>query len=283
VTDPLMALERSLRDGPPDEAGYRPRLLDAPSAVSGERPNRALQLQRMTGVRSIGRGRATPAWQYLAAVVAVAVTVGIVGIVGPRSQTGVDGQGSPTPTQASASPGPSASLEPVGTPITVPPLTETFVSPRNGFSVRYPAGWTVVPATAAWPPDTFLPYGNPALDTLERTGQARLIVATQALGPGQTEESWLGVFFRPFEGGESCAVDRSAWPRLEIGGALGYLDAADCFVPLDSRISEPDVSFDALVFSGGRVYQLGLDGDVDLEYFKAILATVSLDPSGARD
>jgi hypothetical protein len=140
-----------------------------------------------------------------------------------------------------------------------------------------------MPATAIWPADTYLPYGSPALDTLERPGVARLIVATQPLGPGQSEDAWLAAFFRPFEGPQACGGDRSTWPRLEIGGVSGYLDAADCPVPADTRISDRDDSFDALVFVGGRVYQFGLDGDVDLAYFEALLATVRLDPSQAVD
>ena len=52
---------------------------------------------------------------------------------------------------------------------------------------------------------------------------------------------------------------------------------------VDSRISDRDIGFDALVFAGGRVYQIGFDGDVDLAYFKAILATVRLDPAQATD
>lgn len=281
MTGPLGALERSLRDGPPDEAGYRPRLPEVPPGLANDGLTRTASLERVIGRPSIRRAQVAQPWQYLAAVLVVAVGVAALGIVGKGSQIGVSGPSTTAPVPASPSPSPGASSGPATSPIIVPPLTQTFVSPRNGFSVQHPAGWTVTPATTGWPANEFLPYGNPALDTLERDGEARLIVASQPLGSGQTEEAWLAAFFRPYEGGAPCGGDRSTWPRLEIGGEIGYLDAADCPVPADSLISERDVSFDALVFSGGRVYQFGLDGDVDLAYFKALLATVRLDPSKA--
>ena len=235
----------------------------------------------MTSVR---RAQVAPRWQYLAAVLVLAVGIAAFGIIRAPSQTGVDGSVSPPTGQASPSRSQEATSEPSVSPISVPLLTETFASPRHGFSVQYPAGWTVTPATAAWPPVSFLPYGNPALDTFESpAGNARLIVSSQALGIGQTEETWLAAFFRPFEGTSACGADHSAWPRLPIGGTSGYLDAAGCPVPADSKISPRDVSFDALVFAGGRVYEFGLDGDVDLAYFEALLATVRLDPTKALD
>lgn len=280
MTGPLGALEQSLRDGPPDEAGYRPRLPEVPSGFADSGPARTASLERVIGSPSIRRAQVAPPWQYLAAALLVAVGVAALGIVGTGLRVGVSGPSSAAPVPASPSPSLRASSGPTTPPIIVPPLTQTFVSPRNGFSVRYPTGWTVTPATTRWPANEFLPYGNPALDTLERPGEARLIVASQPLG-GQTEEAWLAAFFRPYESGPPCSGDWSSWPRLDVGGERGYLDAVDCAVPIDERISEHDVSFDALVFSGGRVYQFGLDGDVDLAYFKALLATVRLDPSTA--
>ena len=149
--------------------------------------------------------------------------------------------------------------------------------------MRHPAGWVIRPATAAWPLNIFLPVGNPGLDELTRPGVARLVVASQRLGTGQTEDDWLAAYFHPYQGGLTCGGDRSTWPRLPISGASGYLDADACGWPADERVSEPDVWFDAIVFSGGRVYQIGLDGNVDLAYFKAVLAEVTLDPSSAID
>jgi hypothetical protein len=280
MTRPSGTLERSLRDGPPDEVGYRPRLETSPALATAD-PTRIVPLERIRARPSLRRSAVTPAWQAIAA--ALVVAVGLAGLamsgLGPR----IGGPGPTSPAPESASP----SLEPpTGSPVStivVPPLTEAFVSPRHGFSLRYPAGWTVRPATVAWLPNTFLPYGNPALDTLELAGEARLIVASQPLGDGQTEAAWLAAFFRPYEGDAPCGGDSSTWPRLAVDGRVAYLDAADCPVPLDMRIAERDVSFEVLVFAGGRVYEIGLDGDVDRAYFEAILATVRLDPAAAAE
>ena len=283
MTDPLGELERSLRDGPPDEAGFRPRMVAMPPGSRTPELNETVPVQRITVGTSLRRTGSTPAWEYLAAVLIVAVSIAAVGIVRTRPQTGVAGPGSPSPS--AGSPGPSLPSS-SGTPsqrIVIPPLTQTFVSVRNGFSLRYPDGWTVTTATAAWPANAFLPYGHPALDRLARSGEARLMIASQALGVGQTEDEWLAAFFRPYTGGSPCGGDRATWPRMEVDGVSGYLDLADCPVPVDSRISDRDIGFDALVFAGGRVYQIGFDGDVDLAYFKAILATVRLDPAKAID
>ena len=77
---------------------------------------------------------------------------------------------------------------------------------------------------------------------------------------------------------------RRRGPASTIDGESGYLTGAACpTAPDNGRISEPDVAFDAIVFSGGRMYQIGLDGDIDLAYFKAVLETLRLDPAQAID
>ena len=63
----------------------------------------------------------------------------------------------------------------------------------------------------------------------------------------------------------------------------GYLDMSDCPVPVDSKIAQRDVGFDALVFAGGRAYEIGLDGNVNLAYFEALLQTMRLDPVRATN
>ncbi len=260
----LEMLERSLRDGPPDEAGYRAQPLNLPRVLASDGTVRAIRLDRVVSVRTKRRTEIGSSWRFLAAVVVVAVSIAALGIVNIRDRV-VTGPLS----------GPSA--------ITIPPLSEAFTSPRNGFSIRYPAGWTVTPATASWPPDVFLPDGHPALDQFIRRGTARLVVASQRLGVGQTESDFVAAYVEPYAGPNQCVGPPSTWPRLTIGGASGYLIGADCHISLDNKISDRDVLFRAFAFSGGRVYEIRFDGDVDLDYFKAILATIRLTPSTAVD
>ncbi len=263
------SLERSLREGPPDEGGYRAEAVDFSTDAHVES-----RLGLRVGRPSVRLGRRSPgpitvfAWLDSVAILLVVVVAGFVLL----QRTVPDGSGgSPPPTErASAS------------PIPVPLLTETFVSTRNGFSVRYPAGWSTKAATTSWKPNTFLPFGNSALDELKLQGVARLVVASQRLEAGQTEASWIASFGQQYYL-RRCSGDPAAWPRITVDGRSGYLDLNACPLPADENFSTPDVAFDVMVFAADRVYRIGLDGVVDLGYFEAILATVRLDPASAID
>jgi hypothetical protein len=259
------SLERSLREGPADEGGYRAEAVDFSTDAHVE----SLRAGR-SSVRLVRRFPGTiPVFALLdsVAILLVAVFVGFVLL--PRTIPGGSG-GSPPPTErASAS------------PIPVPLLTKTFVSTRNGFSVRYPAGWSTRAATTNWLPNTFVPIGNPALDELKLQGVARLVVTSQRF-EGQTEASWIASFGQQYYL-RRCSGDPAAWPRVTVDGRSGYLDLNACPLPADEDFSTPDVAFDVIVFAADRVYRIGLDGVVDLNYFEAILATVRLDPASAID
>ena len=269
MTDPAGAFERSLRDGPPDERGYRPRPLDLAPREATDTASRTALVSPVVTIGGGGRASARSIWRYIAAAVAMVLVVGVaaigIGLVRERSVAST-----PAPTETTPA-------------IPVPPLTETFTSNRNGFTVRHPAGWEIKQATAAWPLNFFLPNGNPALDQIMLRGAARLTVASQPLEAGQTETDWLDAFFHPYQGAQACDIERSKWAQLVIDGRSGYLDAKGCTMGADGRIADRDVWFDALVFDGGRVYKISLDGDVDLDYFKAILATIQLEPLTAVD
>jgi hypothetical protein len=262
--DPVQALERSLRDGPPDERGYRPEAIDFSAT-----PDHATVRPRARG-RSLGpvpRSRTRrPLFSFADSLVVVLVIV--LGGFLVLQRVGQFGSG-PSP-------------EPGASPILVPALTKTFVSTRNGISVQYPSTWTTSAATTSWRPGTYVPIGNSALDELKKVGEARLVVASQRLAPGETETQWLASFALPFDLG-ACSGDRAGWQRLTVDGASGYVDIEACPLPADTGFSTPDLLFEVIVFSGGRVYQIGLDGVVDRAYFEAILATVRFDPASAVD
>jgi hypothetical protein len=273
IGEPVTALERSLRQGPADEAGYRAEAIDFGTDADGQSPERLRAGRRSVGF--VPRPRSTrPVFSYADSMVVLLLIV-IVGFAVLQRVSQVGSGQSPLPS-ATPSPGPNAS------PIPVPALTETFVSTRNGFSVRYPAGWSTKAATTSWRPQTYVPIGNSALDELKRQGEARLVVASQRLAPGETEASWIASFNQPFDLG-ACSVDRAAWPRLAVDGQSGYLDVEACPLPADTGFSTPDLRFDVIVFAGGRVYEIALDGVVDRAYFEALLATVHLDPASALD
>ncbi len=284
MTNLIDPLDQSLRDGPPDEAGYRPRRVHAPDPMLGGERTMAVRTQRVRAGSSARWERAQPRWAYVAAALVVAIGFASIGIVQLGHWPGIGGKGSPAST-VSPSPGSSTNggASPLPPVIVVPVLSQTLVSARNGFSVQYPDGWTVTRASGGWPANAFLPYGHPALDTIVREGEARLMVASQPLSDGQTETQWLAAFLRPYTGNPSCGGDYTTWPRLDIDGMSGYLDMVDCPVPVDSKIAQRDVGFDALVFAGGRAYQIGFDGNVDLAYFKALLQTMRLDPARATN
>jgi hypothetical protein len=263
MTNPMRDLERSLREGPPDEADYRAESLMVGNRVALGQGADATATGRVRGLRTTPRFRLVLPGSYLAAILVIAIAGGGLVLLGKVGQ-------------------PAAS-RPVAPGVTIPALTETFSSPRNGFSVRYPAGWSVTPATATWPPNTFLPLGNPALDDLERKGAARFVAASQPLVGGQTEAAWLAAFVNPFKGPIVCATDPATSPRIAIGSMSGYLDTNGCALPADTKFSSPDLEFSAIVFAGGRAYRFSLDGVVDLAYFKAVLATIALEPSRAVD
>ena len=299
MTDPLGALERSLRDGPPDESGYRVGRRELEIGIGALTVDGITPVQGVVPTLRARRGLSlAPRTPMVALLVAVIAVGGVVlatrngqPVVGPPASStpgpGVTSTASQIPSpSASSSAGPSASGLPGGSAIPVPPLTQSFVSTRNGFSVSYPAGWTATPATRSWPPDTYTQLGSPTLDELKLAGQVRLIVASQRLGAGQTEAQWVAAYFRPFVGGDVCptASALAASPRLPIDGRSGYLDIAGCPASSnDPAISPRDVVFEAFVFSSDRVYQVVLDGDVDLAYFQTLLATMRLDPSSAID
>jgi hypothetical protein len=263
------SFERSLREGPPDEGGYRAEAVDFSTDAHVES-----RLGLRAGRSSVRLGRRSPGTSPIVASLESAALLLVVAFAGfvllQRTIPGGSG-GSPPPTErASAS------------PIPVPLLTETFVSTRNGFSVRYPEGWSTRAATTSWLPNTLVPMGSPAFDELKLQGVARLVVASQRLPAGQSEASWLASFSQDFYL-RRCSGDRAAWPRIMVDGRSGYLDLNACPLPADEGFSTPDVAFNVIVFAADRVYRIGLDGVVDLGYFDAFLATVRLDPASALD
>ena len=165
-----------------------------------------------------------------------------------------------------------------------PNLTTTFVSPRNGFSIKHPdGGGTVTPAKQlwgsasrsttdsmswrpAWPPSsrarrqssgpvrigTMLAHGQ-AVDRIDEWVDDRTSRTTYVLPGG-------------------CGVPRSQQAEITIDGQSG-------------RIAECPNQIEATVVAGGRLYLFTLSHDRSdaRAVFDAFVATIDLTPETAVD
>src|SRR5262249_51127495 len=137
--------------------------------------------------------------------VAALVAVGVLLIAGVVA-IGVGGRTGPTPTTApSAVPAPSAAA--------VPTLDASFTSPWHGYTLKYPSGWTVTPATAAWAPGTPVNWGGAAADGLRGT-DARLAATQQAYASGQTAAQWLQAYCGSMAG----CTSTDSWQQATVAG-----------------------------------------------------------------
>jgi len=141
-------------------------------------------------------------------------------------------------------PGPAPSLGLVD----FPSLTTTFVSPRNGFSVKHPNGAGLTPATDLWDPGSScygsLQKGCDGVDVVE-TGLAAVFQGASAQIPnGVSIDEWVDDSISP--GG--CGAPRSQQAPITIGGQSGRISECP---------GEPG-EIVATVAAGGRLYKFTL-------------------------
>jgi hypothetical protein len=158
-------------------------------ARRARRARSVLRSFRTHGLDRVGplRFGATPAGVAAAAGLAVLAFAVIVGgglfeVARPA--------GSPS-ASPSASSHPSASPRPSPTPRPQVPLTERFVSAVNRYSISYPGGWTVTPATKAWAYGSSMSLADPTVDVLRAPdGRTSLYISSLAIPSGVTEFTW---------------------------------------------------------------------------------------------
>ena len=199
----------------------------------------------------------------LAIAAVVVIALGAVGLsaLRPGQAPGVGGQATPV-----RSPVPSPSSSP-GPPVS-PALTETFTSAMHGISVSYPAGWTVREATEPW--TTGVPFqGSAFADAIDSGNNNFLLLASQGLG-GKSADQWAADLSLHADWGDTCAPSPEP---VTIDGTPGLLVLHCPNAEVQS----------AVVWVDDRGYLIiGYDLP-NLEYFKAVLATVTLSPEDARD
>jgi len=194
----------------------------------------------------------------VAAVLVIAVGALAINVVSRQSDRSNVGGPSPSATQSTD----------------FPKLTTTFVSPRNGFSVKVPDRVSLVPAT------TLFGVGEGGSDVVE-TGQGDVFKGastpmptadyTFLMGeaPGVTVDEWIDTVV---EGKQACRTPRSQQADVTIDGQLG-------------RIAECPGEIDATVVSGQRLYLFRLLHErADARaVFDDFAATIALTPKTAVD
>jgi hypothetical protein len=184
---------------------------------------------------------------------------------------------SATPSPVS-SPSPTSSPSPLGSPSQSPSaspglsLTERFVSNIYGISVAHPAGWTTRRAIESWPSGSPPRFDEPFGDLL--------------FDPVLEDHLFIGLYSRPIgdlTGEDWLAEQKSLWScndttAVLVDGSAGFI-GHDC---LDANV--------AFASSGDRGYLIWLYASLDDQAqsalydsaFPDIVATVQLDPEGAR-
>ena len=157
-----------------------------------------------------------------------------------------------------------------------PPLTSTFVSPRNGYSVDYVdrGAGTVTPATQLWEPDERVDTGFDVIETglgavFKGASADVSTIGSDGVSIDQRVDEYLSVAPGAADG---CGVPRSEQAEVAIDGSEG-------------RVAECSNHIEATVVVGGRLYLFTLTHDRDdaRAIFDAFIATVALTPDTAVD
>ena len=168
--------------------------------------------------------------------------------------------------------GPSPSASPTQV-LDFPNLTKTFVSPRNGFSIKYPDTARVTPAKQIWgfarEKDDDVDLVETGLNAVLR-GASTGAVTDGGFVAGSDVDGWIDYMVEDVPG--VCHVPRSQQPEISIDGQPG-------------RISECPNRIDATVLAGGRLYVFTLvhDRSDARAVFNAFAATIDLTPETAID
>lgn len=148
-----------------------------------------------------------------------------------------------------------------------PNLAQTFVSPRNGFSVRHPDRVALTPAKQLW---GFSREVDDGFDVVE-TGLAAVFKGASFPdgSDGTPIDAWIDGQLQDSGG---CGSPRGRQPEITIDGQSG-------------RISECTNRIEATVAAGGRLYLFTLlhNRPDARAVFDAFLATIDLTPETAID
>jgi len=228
-------------------------------------------------------------WRFptmtMPARVAALIAVGVLVLAGMAAIAGVGSRSTPVESTAPTSAIASTAVEsaaPGSSAVGLPALDQTFTSGRHGYSVGYPTGWTVTPATDPWPQGSQAPqWGDPNADEIKGSslgsthpsGDIRLIGTGQPFADGQTGTDWVQAY---------CDCDPSSLRTTKVAGYDGYV-TLDGVGAAAGTILPGGKVYEVAVAVTDRGYVFTLDGNVDLAMFDRFLTSVDFMPSDAVD
>jgi hypothetical protein len=204
-----------------------------------------------------------------------AVTIALAGLAVDdeiRSASVPADQTTPSLTAPTPSPIPSTS-----------PFQETFVSPLNGLTIRYPTGWQTRPATQAWGHGE-IAFSAPDVDVIfdpKFQNSLYLAVASEPLG-SKSPKDWVYDIVTHFSSVGICQIGGGGGAGDTFQGDFAWFE--ECLEPHGAR-------GDAVVFAtatrGYIIYNhvatKVLQATYDTHWFEdGVLATVEMAPSLAR-
>ena len=206
----------------------------------------------------------------IAAVVVIALGAVGLSVLRPSTQSGVGGPPDASPS-ASASSTPSTS--PSGSPASPPALTETYTSER-GYSISYPPGWSVQPATDPWTTGfpSFVTTNSDLIYDPVLQDHLFLMVASQPLG-GKTGAQWVDDLLAGRAARDDCAAPIQP---VTIDGNQGQMCASGT-----AAVSAGDRGYVIVLYASAD--DPAAIAGYDQAYFNDILATMRLQPEDAVD
>ena len=221
------------------------------------------QIERKRQRAFIGPWR-TPNMNKFVTIGLGAAAVVVVVLIGAQL-LGSPGGGLGNPSSPSQEP--TATAEPSASPISAPPLTQSFTSTLHGISVSYPEGWTAQAATEPWTTSAFpLSFPVPQVDWLYDPvleADLFLALASQPIGDSAPDD-WVAEQMASDEGcgtTEPVTVDGGTG---QIGCTVAVVTSADrgYWIQLYTGNSAPGATY-------------------DLAWFEDFLASVQLHPEDA--
>ena len=223
-----------------------------------------------------------PAVDRLSLVALATVAVMVVAIAGlAMSRIAPDGAnvGGPPPAPSAspyASPSEMPSSAPIPTTLVIPVMSESYVSRLYGYSIMYPADWSVEEASETWSPPVWKAgnlFSEPFDFIAGRDSPPGLRAASAPLPHGLPNvNDWIDEYLT-FSTAPGCAPPRGRQELISIDGAPGRLQSScgqvEATIVLDGRVYMFTLFLASDQVTNGR------------ELFDAFAATIDLRPEDA--